>query len=322
MGDNNAASAAAAPAVAPVLVLAPGLQHDDSINKYGTATGRKLYEASVTSLCSSGETKYVGEDGSLHNFCRKGINDAGANRWHDAHTVPSDPVAHPNELTSLPVWVKYGLLAMGTIRAYVLTYIATAPRVAQVSMAMYMCLFASLIVKAQNHIFVWAEDYTLKGLKSGALFLKGIIRESHADTNSTTLKIREKLMNMETQFAELNFNVTKLNSHVKIWMQQLQAHRENTRDLLAKLLGTYKTSPDSEIVDYVKRKTRDWDEGDNRTTDRLMYVVGNMYVTRSGEDFEGGRNDQVTFIELEAKALTLTTDMQQKGRIPKAGDSN
>jgi len=100
-------------------------------------------------------------------------------------------------------------------------------------------------------------------------------------------------MNLETEFAGVNFDVTKLNSQVKIWVQQLQARGETTQDLLANLLRAYKTLPDSEIVDYVKQKTNDYDEGQEFTADSLMHLVGNKYATRSNEkDFEDGRKDQ------------------------------
>jgi hypothetical protein len=63
-------------------------------------------------------------------------------------------------------------------------------------------------------------------------------------------------------------------------VQQLQARGETTQDLLANLLRAYKTSPDSEIVDYVKQKTNDYDEGQEFTADSLMHLVGNKYVIK------------------------------------------
>jgi len=221
-------------AVLPVVfALAPGLQ-DNTIIDYGTTAGRKLYEGAVTSLYTSGEDKYDGEEGSLHNFCLKGVNHADAYGWEDVHMVPIDPT-NPDDLLSL--WTEYGLISMEALHDHVLTYVSTQSRVAQDSIQMYRCLFASLTIEAQNRIAVWSDDYTVNGIKSGALFLKVIVRESHADTNATTRKIRGKLMNLETEFAGVNFDVTKLNSQVKIWVQQLQARGETTQDLLANLLS-------------------------------------------------------------------------------------
>ena len=54
---------------------------------------------------------------------------------------------------------------------------------------MYICLFGSLTEAAQNSISLWEDDYTVFVIKSGALFLKVIIRESRVDTNATTRKI-------------------------------------------------------------------------------------------------------------------------------------
>jgi hypothetical protein len=185
---------------------------------------------------------------------------------------------------------------------------------------MYMCLFSSLTEAAQNRITVWAPDYTVNGIKSGPLFLKVIIRESHADTNATTRKICSKLMALDVYLASLNFDVTKLNSQVKIRVQQLQARGESTQDLFANLLQAYKTSPDADLVDYVKQKINDYNEGHDLTADELMHMVGNKYVTRLGEsDFEGGREDKETLIALQARLDDLKEVVAQAGETTGSG---
>jgi hypothetical protein len=185
---------------------------------------------------------------------------------------------------------------------------------------MYMCLFSSLTEAAQNRITVWAPDYTIHSIKSGPLFLKVIIRESHANTNATTRKIRSKLMALDVHLASLNFDVTKLNSQVKIWVQQLQARGESTQDLFANLLQAYKTSPDANLVKYVKQKINDYNEGDDLTADELMHMVGNKYVTRSGEsDFEGGRKDKENLISLQGELDDLKEVVAQAGETTGGG---
>jgi len=201
-----------------------------------------------------------------------------------------------------------------------MSYIQTPTRAAQDSLQMYMCLFSSLTEAAQNRITVWAPDYTVNGIKLGPLFLKVIIRESHADTNATTRKIRSKLMALDVHLASLNFDVTKLNSQVKIWVQQLQARGESTQDLFANLLQAYKTSPDADLVDYVKQKINDYDEGHDLTADELMHMVGNKYVTRLGEsDFEGGRKDRETLIALQAALQAELDDLKEV--VAQAGET-
>jgi hypothetical protein len=206
---------------------------------------------------------------------------------------------------------------MKVVRNHVATYIQTPTRVAQDSLQMYMCLFSLPTEAAQNRITVWAPDYTVNGIKSGPLFLKVIIRESHADTNATTRKIRSKLMALDVHLASLNFDVTKLNSLVKIWVQQLQARGESTQDLFANLLQAYKTSPDADLVDYVKQKINDYHD---LTANELMRMVGYKYVTRLGEsDFEGGQKDKETLIALQAELYDLKEVVAQAGETTAGG---
>jgi len=316
MTDQDPAEPAAA-AAAPTFALAPGL-HGNAFIDYGTTAGRKLYEAATKSLYASGETKYDGEEPSMHNFCIRGITHSEAFGWEHICSVPTDPQQPDVDIKS--IWTGYGQLPMEMVRNHVSTYIQTPTRAAQDSLQMYMCLFSSLTEAAQNRITVWASDYTVNGIKSGPLFLKVIIRESHADTNATTRKICSKLMALDVHLTSLNFDVTKLNSQVKIWVQQLQARGESTQDLFANLLQAYKTLPDADLVNYVKQKINDYDEGHDLTADELMHMVGNKYVTRSGEsDFEGGRKDKETLIALEAELDDLKEVVAQAGETTRSG---
>ena len=145
----------------------------------------------------------------MQNFCIRGITHSEAFGWEHICSVPTDP-QQPN-VGFKSIWTEYGQLAMEVVKNHVATYIQTPTRVAQDYLQMYMCLFSLLSEAAQNRITVWAPDYTINGIKSGPLFLKVIIRKSHADTNATTRKIRSKLMALDVHLASLNFDVTKLN---------------------------------------------------------------------------------------------------------------
>ena len=209
---------------------------------------------------------------------------------------------------------------MEVVRNHGTTYIQTPTRVAQDSLQMYMCLFLSLTEAAQNRVTVWAPDFTVNGIKSGPLFLKVIICESHADTNATTRKICSKLMALDVHLGSLNFHVTKVNSQVKIWVQQLQARGESTQDLFPNLQQAYNTSPNADLVDCVNQKINDYGEGHDLTADELMHMVGKKYVTRAGEsDFEGGRKDKETLIALQVELDDLKEVVAQAGETTGGG---
>ena len=90
--------------------------------------------------------------------------------------------------------------------------------------------------------------------------------------------------------------------------------------MFANLLQAYKTSPDADLVDDVKQKINDYDEGHELTANELMQMVGNKYVTRSGEsDFEGGRKDKETLIALQAELDDLKEVVAQAGETTGGG---
>jgi hypothetical protein len=118
----------------------------------------------------------------------------------------------------------------------------------------------------------------------------------------------------------LNFHVTKVNSQVKIWVQQLQARGESTQDLFPNLQQAYNTSPNADLVDCVNQKINDYGEGHDLTADELMHMVGKKYVTRAGEsDFEGGRKDKETLIALQVELDDLKEVVAQAGETTGGG---
>jgi hypothetical protein len=90
--------------------------------------------------------------------------------------------------------------------------------------------------------------------------------------------------------------------------------------LFANLLQAYKMSSDANLVNYVKQKINNFDEGHDLTADKPMHMVGNKYVTRLGEsDFEGGRKDKETLIALQAELDDLKEDIAQAGETTGGG---
>jgi len=123
MADQDPAEPAAA-AAAPTFALAPGL-HGNAFIDYGTTASRKLYEAATKSLYASEETKYDGEEPSMHNFCIRGITHSEAFGWEHICSVPTDP-QQPNVDIKL-IWTGYGQLPMEMVRNHVSTSLLSKP---------------------------------------------------------------------------------------------------------------------------------------------------------------------------------------------------
>jgi hypothetical protein len=51
---------------------------------------------------------------------------------------------------------------------------------------------------------------------NGALYLKSIIGLAHIDTRATAAHIHQSLGKLPAKIAELNFDVTEFNDHVKL----------------------------------------------------------------------------------------------------------
>ena len=110
-------------------------------------------------------------------------------------------------------------------------------------------------------------DFTIMGLSSGVVLLKIIIRESHIDTNATTMHIREKLSELDKYLETVGYNVVNLNDHAKDLMNSLRARGESSTDLVSNLFKAYKSAPDKNFRRYIAAKEDDYNEGYNMTPD-------------------------------------------------------
>ena len=59
------------------------------------------------------------------------------------------------------------------------------------------CILNSLTSDARNTVTLYANEYTVQKVKSGACMLKVVICEWHIDTNATTRILREELNKLD-----------------------------------------------------------------------------------------------------------------------------
>ena len=82
---------------------------------------------------------------------------------------------------------------------------------------------------------VWVDQYKIKGIPSGNILIKIIIRESHLDSNAMTTLIRNHLSSLDHFITTVWCVITKLNAHVKLLPEGLALQGETTHDLLSNL---------------------------------------------------------------------------------------
>ena len=101
-------------------------------------------------------------------------------------SIPRDP-ANPIDFDEL--LEVHGNVSLEHLELVEQQYIDTDSRAAQDTHNLYRCLMASISTEAQAKVYVWSAQYTIDDFRSGILFLKIIIRESHLDRNATSSQI-------------------------------------------------------------------------------------------------------------------------------------
>ena len=93
---------------------------------------------------------------------------------------------------------KHGEITLEWVRRFEKYYTNDPSRAAQDAGMLYSCLMASLYKVGKTKIMVWGKQYKINGKGSGHLLLKVIIRESHLESNATTVVIRRHLSSLDT----------------------------------------------------------------------------------------------------------------------------
>jgi hypothetical protein len=99
--------------------------------------------------------------------------------------------------------------------------------------------------------------------------LKIIIRESHLDTNATTVSIRNTLSSLDTYIITLGWDITCFNGYVQLLIDSLAARGETTQDLYTNLFKGYQAIKDKVLVSYIGRKLEKYKEGEAITLKKV-----------------------------------------------------
>ena len=81
----------------------------------------------------------------------------------------------------------------------------------------------SLTREAKAKVMIWRDEYVIDNIPCRTALLKVIICESHVDTRSTVLHVREKLSSLDTYITTINYDIGKFNAYVKDLVDSLTA---------------------------------------------------------------------------------------------------
>jgi hypothetical protein len=249
-------------ALSPALVAA-------GIIDYTSREGRNIFTYATTKL---DEELYECKPEGLYQFLQAIKGRGHEYGWDDKiggilH-IPEDALDLASPTNNLIE--SYGMISMEQIRAFEETYIPQQVRPAQDTYLMYKCLMNSISKEGKSKIIIWSDQYTVRGLPSGSLLLKIIIRESHLDTNATISSIRTKLSSLDSY-------ITKFNGYVKLLIDLLAAHGETTTDQLTHLFKGYLAVNDKTFVAYIGRKQENYEEGDDISSEDLASMADNKF---------------------------------------------
>ena len=187
----------------PAFALGPGRSHAvldfDDPNTGSTAT--KLYNKAIAPL----EAKFDGEADNLAVFLASVRDRARRFNWHRLITVPIDDGTTRNLLT------HYGQVSLENTRTHATSYINTPTRDAQDNDMFYYFLSDSLTNDFRTTVLLYADIYTVTNVPVASALLKQIIILTRVDNPSSTMHIRETLIESKQKLLLLKGDITEFN---------------------------------------------------------------------------------------------------------------
>jgi len=178
-------------------------------------------------------------------------------------------------------------------------------RGAQDDYNLYQGLRASLTEEAKTTLLQFSNIYTVNGHKSGIVFLRIIVRESHIDTAYTSRHIREQFSKLDQYMENVCVNnITAYNKHVYVLEAGLTARGETSTDKNSNVMKGLKACDDPNFHNWAIRKQDDFDEGTPINLPLLMKQAENKYLTAVMDgDWKATTKEQkeASVIALEAK---------------------
>jgi hypothetical protein len=150
-------------------------------------------------------------------------------------------------------------------------------QMAQNSEMLLCCLKNSITNTVYAKVFLQKEDYIVtrqpqnEARQDGVCFLKVLIDAYNSNTRSLTTKVRKQLAHLDIYMKDVaRGDVTKLCTHTRSQLYELNAAGETTKDLVTNLISAMEKAPDAEFqryfstqVDLWSMKQKNWKEDGN-----------------------------------------------------------
>ena len=284
---------------------------------YRTKTGAEIYKLSTQPFRIIFDLVVTG----LNVFLEQVRNRALDFGWGDILLIPKDMNDIHNTVDLLN---HYGEVSLQQVRAHAESYLNPAvSRAAQDSKQLYSCLIGSLSAEAMDKVLLRSTDYIVAGRHSGVALLKVIIEMSHIDTNATARILKEKLAMLPKAMVDVDYNVESFNMYVTKQVRGLAARGIDPPDLLGNLFSGYKAAVDRDFVDWVKRKSQDYDAGEDLQPELFMKLAQNMYQTAIEDGtWNAPSPEQSKIIAMEAEIASLRKKKQVTPNSSTSGTDN
>lgn len=287
---------------------------------FGSNSGQKLYRSATAKLS---DDAFDCSATKLQTFLDQ-INDR-ANRYGWINTIMHMHIEgphHPNPEPEVYLVDNYGQLPLDIVEEHVLTYLFGQGREAQDDNMLYYCLKDSLTPEATAKILTCKSDYMVDdpanpeiSKPSGLMLLRVIIRESHVDTNATSMTIRLHLSQLDKYMLSVNSDIEKFNQYVHTQVQMLAARGESSSDLLTNLFKGYNVVQDHEFLKYIRIKESEYEDGTHYTPQQLMGLALNRFkVINQKEMWMAPTPEDEKFMALKAELKKATSDRKRKGK--------
>ena len=205
---------------------------------------------------------------------------------------------------------EFARVTMEDVRAVAVTYANTQTRAAQNAYHMYETLAQSITAEMYQKIVIDLPLCKINGTGNGPLLFKLIMSECTIDTPSTIIRMREKLMHLDTYMSTVQGDVDKFNKYTRKTVRDLRARGQivSEDDLLIWVFRGYEVNPDPKLSDYYQRKKDLYDEGVRITVSELMTNMNNKYLTL----VEDGTFNQLTETDKKIVALQSLVKKQEQ----------
>lgn len=222
----------------------------------------------------------------------------------------------------------YGSITLQQVQAFALTYCGQINnRNAQNSEMLYHCIMNSLSVTFKTEVLLHYQSFRVNNNPDGPCLLKQILNITFIDNKGTVTFIQQSLIAMPSKLAELNGDITKLNSWVLGQVQKLAALGETATDLLLlpHLWNAYLSSQDTKFVLYIEQIMNQHEDGSQiRTYPSLMLLADNHFKLRVQKGQWCQQTSKVDQNDLVAMVAQLQKTLQGKKKkgTPKAESKN